>query len=80
MVYWMQTAMRVDEKPALDVAKCWAERAGLPLVVYQGLSPRYAYASDRHHTFILQGAADVQRACRAVGIHYVCLLEQTVMN
>lgn len=77
VLYWMQTAMRVEENPALDVARYWADRLDLPLLVYQGLSSRYAYASDRHHTFILEGAADVQQACERQGISYACVLEQT---
>ncbi len=77
VLYWMQTAMRVEENPALDVARHWAARLKLPLLVYQGLSTRYEYASDRHHTFILEGAADVQQACERSGLSYACTLEQT---
>ena len=77
VLYWMQTAMRVDENPALDVARYLAVAHKLPLLVYQGLSAKHPYASDRHHTFILQGAADVQQACRAQGISYACAIERT---
>ncbi len=69
--------MRVDENPALDVARRAAVEMDLPLVVYQGLSPHHEYANDRHHTFILEGAADVQAACRDLGISYLFVLEQT---
>lgn len=76
VLYWMQTAMRVDENPALDVARHLAVQYDLPLLVYQGLSAKYQFASDRHHTFILQGAADVQQACLADGISYACAVER----
>lgn len=77
VLYWTQTAMRVDENPALDVARHCAAQLDLPLLVYQGLSARQDYASDRHHTFILQGAADLQSAYHTLGIAYACVLEQT---
>ena len=75
VVYWMQTAVRSDENPALDVAAELANRFEIPLLVYQGLSPRYRFASDRHHTFILQGARDVQRAFSRQGIAYALNVE-----
>ncbi|MCC6509028.1 MAG: NAD(P)-binding protein [Pirellulaceae bacterium] len=76
VLYWMQTAMRTDENPALDVACHLANELQLPLLVYQGVSERYEYASDRHHTFILEGAADVARQCQAKGIAYALHIEQ----
>ena len=56
----MRTAVRVDENPALNAAMEIANRLGLPVLIYHELSERYPYASDRHHTFILEGARDVQ--------------------
>ena len=69
VLYWMHNALRGHENPALDVALVAAERLGLPVFVYQGLSERYPYASDRHHSFILQGARDAhaELACRGIG-------------
>lgn len=76
VLYWMSTAMRCDENPALDVASTLARELDLPLLVYQGLSQRYDYASDRLHTFILQGVQDVQQEMRRRGIAYVFHLER----
>jgi photolyase PhrII len=75
VLYWMRTAVRVDENPALDVARHLAIRLDLPLLVYHGLSQRYPFASDRHHTFILEGARDVQRSMSELGISYAFYLE-----
>ena len=75
VLYWMQTAQRVDENPALDVAILAARQLDLPLLVYQGLSERYRYASDRHHTFILQSVADLQEQFADLGIGYAFHLE-----
>ncbi|HBP19936.1 MAG TPA: deoxyribodipyrimidine photolyase, partial [Planctomycetes bacterium] len=76
VVYWMRTAARADENPALDVA-CWlANRLQLPLLVYHALSERYPYACDRHHTFVLEGARDVARDLAARGIRHAFHLER----
>jgi len=70
VVYWMRTAVRARENPALDVALLAAEALGMPAFVYHALDERYPYASDRHHAFILEGARDVQAQCAARGIGY----------
>jgi photolyase PhrII len=69
--------MRIHENPALDVARFFAMELKLPLLVYQGLSERYDYASDRHHTFILEGARDVQLEAEAAGLCYAFHLERS---
>lgn len=69
VLYWMRTAVRAHENPALDVALLAAEALGVPVFVYHALDERYPYASDRHHAFILEGARDVagQLAARGLG-------------
>lgn len=76
VLYWMRTAVRGHENPALDVALLLANARRLPLLVYHAVSERYPYASDRHHTFILQGARDVARELAARGIPYVLHVER----
>ena len=70
VLYWMRTAVRTDENPALDVARWIASRNGLPLLVYHAISEHYQFASVRHHTFMLQGAGDVQQQFAQQGISY----------
>ncbi|QEG23709.1 FAD-dependent oxidoreductase [Mariniblastus fucicola] len=70
VLYWMRTAVRADENPAIDVAILLAKELDLPLLVYQAISQHYQYASDRHHTFMLEGARDVQQQFRERGISY----------
>lgn len=77
VVYWMRSAIRAHENPALDVAISVATALQQPLLVYHALSERYPHASDRHHTFILEGARDVEAECTARGIPYVFHLEHT---
>ena len=70
VLYWMRTAVRAVENPALDVALLAGARLGLPVFVYHALSDRYPFASDRHHRFILEGARDVQQRLAGRGVSY----------
>jgi len=57
---WLHHAVRGHENPALDVALTIGNTLNKPVLVYQGLGGRHRFNSDRHHTFIMQGAADLQ--------------------
>ncbi len=70
VLYWMRTAVRAHENPALDAAIEVANQLEKPVFVYHAVSERYPFASDRHHTFILEGARDVSAALNARGIGY----------
>ncbi|MEL6104455.1 MAG: FAD-dependent oxidoreductase [Planctomycetota bacterium] len=76
VLYWMHSALRAHENPALDSAICLARDLGLPLLVYHGLSEEYPFASDRHHAFLLQGHRDVQRELADRGIAAVFHLQR----
>ena len=76
VLYWMCTAIRSVENPALDAASLIARHLKMPLLIYHGLSQSYRYASDRHHTFILQAARDIQREFNAKSISYAFHLER----
>lgn len=70
VVYWTHHAQRVDENPALDAARILAHVLDRPFLVYQGLSQRYRYASDRHHWFQMQSARALYEAYRDLGVRY----------
>jgi photolyase PhrII len=76
VLYWMRMAVRDHENPALDAAVAAANALGLPVLVYHAVSERYPFASDRHHTFILEGARDVSAGLEARGIRYVLHVER----
>ncbi|MCA3013481.1 MAG: FAD-dependent oxidoreductase [Myxococcaceae bacterium] len=76
VVYWTRIAARATENPALDVALSMAKHLRLPCFVYHALSERYRYASDRLHTFILEGARDLQRDLAARGVGTVFHLQR----
>lgn len=69
--------MRSRSNFALNFAIEQANTLGVPVLVYQGLRHDYPWASDRHHTFILQSAADLYRGFEARGIRYSFYLETT---
>ncbi len=76
VLYWMGTAARGHENPALGTAIGIANKLGLPVFVYHPISESHPYASDRHHTFMLEGARDVQQELKARGIGYACHLQR----
>jgi len=76
VLYWMRTAVRGHENPALDVAMEAARALGVPVFVYHALSSSYPYASHRHHVFILEGARDAHRELEARGIPHAFHLER----
>ncbi|HSP19201.1 MAG TPA: deoxyribodipyrimidine photolyase, partial [Myxococcaceae bacterium] len=54
VLYWMRTAVRGHENPALDVALATAGALDLPAFVVQTFSEGRPFASDRHHRFALE--------------------------
>ncbi len=87
VLYWMQMYKRVDNNHALIYAIRQANELKLPLVVYEGLKHYYPWASDRIHTFILEGVEEKRREFERLGIRYVFYLQkdknaprQTVMK
>lgn len=76
VLYWMRVAMRSQDNPALEAALTLAQALDRPLLVYQGLSERYPFASDRHHRFILEGAREVASTLAERGVAYAFHLER----
>ena len=70
ILYWMQSTQRFEDNWALRLATLEADRVGKPLLVHQGLDPSYAYASDRFHTFIMQGARELAQRAESLGLTY----------
>ncbi len=76
VLYWMQMYKRVDNNHALIFAIRKANELKLPLVVYEGLKYNYPWASDRLHTFILEGVEEKRVEFERLGIRYVFYLQQ----
>ncbi len=67
---------RVESNHALAYAIALANQHELPVLFYEGLTCTYPYASDRLHTFILEGVPDTAAALKGLGIGYVFYLRQ----
>ncbi len=70
VLYWMQIYRRLDHNHALDYALKQAKALGKALVVYEGLKLGYPWASQRFHSFILQGMRDNAARATELGINY----------
>ena len=76
VLYWMQMFKRSNYNHALNFAIEQANERKLPLVVYEGLKFYYPWASDRFHTFILEGVEEKRLSFERLGIKYVFYLQQ----
>ena len=76
VLYWMQMFKRASHNYALNFAIQMANERQLPLVVYEGLKFYYPWASDRIHTFILEGVAEKQGEFSERGIRYIFYLQR----
>ncbi len=70
VLYWAQMNRRAHGNHALDYAIELANERGLPVLFYEGLTCTYEYASDRLHTFVLEGVPVTQRGARERKIGY----------
>lgn len=70
ILYWMQSTQRLEDNWALRMATVEADRVGKPLLIHQGLDPSYAYAADRFHTFVMQGARELAQRAESLGLTY----------
>ncbi len=67
---------RTSHNHALKFAIEQANERNLPLLVYEGLKFYYPWASDRIHTFILEGVAEKRKAFEKLGITYIFYLQK----
>ena len=67
---------RTTHNHALTFAIRKANELKLPLVVYEGLKYYYPWASDRLHTFILEGVEDRRVEFECVGARYIFYLQK----
>ena len=76
VLYWMQMYKRTSYNHALTWAIRNANELDLPLVVYEGLKYYYPWASDRLHTFILEGVEEKKTEFERLGIRYIFYLQK----
>jgi deoxyribodipyrimidine photo-lyase len=68
VLYWCRWNRRVDSNHALAYAAGLANQLELPLLFLERLTCDYPYASDRLHTFALQGMPETAASLRKLGI------------
>ena len=76
VLYLMQSTQRIDENWALRYATIEADRLNRPLLIIHEIDADYEHASDRMHTFALQGARDVARDAESRGYTFRFLLRR----
>lgn len=75
VLYWMQTNRRFQYNYALEYAIAWANKLGKPLLIYEGLNVDYPWASDRFHTFMMEGMKENLEEASKLGINFYSYLE-----
>jgi deoxyribodipyrimidine photo-lyase len=75
VLYWMTAFRRLRSNFSLDRAIAHAQAFEKPLVVLEALRCDYEWASDRLHTFVLQGMAEHVRAAAGAPLLYYPYVE-----
>ena len=75
VLYWMQINRRLQYNYALEYAVAWANKLGLPLVIYEALGVQNRWGSDRFFSFMLDGVMENAAECASRGFTYYPYLE-----
>src|ERR1041385_4971552 len=77
VLYWCLWNRRVESNHALAYAAEIANRSKLPLVFLERLTCNYPTASDRFHTFLLEGMPELAAQLRSRRVGHVLQLPRT---
>jgi deoxyribodipyrimidine photo-lyase len=75
VLYWMVAARRPRFNFALERAALYARELGKPLLVFEPLRASYPWASERLHTFVVEGMAANQAHFAKRAVSYFPYLE-----
>lgn len=75
VLYWMQINRRFHYNFALEYAVGWANKLGKPLLILEAFSCDYPWATDRSHTFMMQGMKEHLDYAENNHINYVSFVE-----
>lgn len=78
VLYWMQINRRFQYNYALEYAVAWANKLGKPLLIYEGISIEYQWASDRFHAFLMEGMQENLSFSREKNLNYYSFIEPKV--
>lgn len=76
VLYWMQINRRFHYNFALEYAIGWANKLGKPLLILEAFSCDYPWATDRSHTFMMQGMKEHLEYAELHNLNYVSFVEE----
>lgn len=76
VLYWMQINRRFHYNFALEYAVHWANKQDKPLLILEAFSCDYPWATDRTHTFMMQGMKEHADFAKSEGLNYFSFVEQ----
>ncbi|PKD44092.1 hypothetical protein [Rhodohalobacter barkolensis] len=76
VLYWMQINRRFQYNFALEYAVGWANKLGKPLLILEAFSCDYPWATDRSHTFMMQGMKEHLDYATDQKLNYVSFVEK----
>ncbi len=76
VLYWMQSARRLQYNYGLEWAVACANKLNKPLLIYEGLNMDYPWACDRFHIFIMQGMKENLKVAEEKGINFFSFVER----
>jgi len=76
VLYWMQINRRFKYNFALEYAVGWANKLGKPLLILEAFSCDYPWATDRSHTFMMEGMKEHLEYAVERDLNYVSFVEQ----
>jgi deoxyribodipyrimidine photo-lyase len=75
VLYWMQINRRFHYNFALEYAVGWANKLNKPLLILEAFSCDYPWATDRTHTFMMQGMKEHLDYANQQNLNYVSFVE-----
>lgn len=76
VLYWMQINRRFHYNFALEYAVGWANKLNKPLLILEAFSCDYPWATDRSHTFMMQGMKEHLDYADDKDLNYVPFIEK----
>lgn len=76
VLYWMQINRRFHYNFALEYATAWANKLGKPLLILEAFSCDYPWATDRTHTFVMEGMKEHLDYARKQNLNYISFVEK----
>src|SRR6056297_156957 len=76
VLYWMQINRRFHYNYALEYAVGWANKLGKPLLILEAFSCDYPWATDRSHTFMMQGMKEHLDYAESQNLNYLSFVEE----